>query len=167
MGFDGYAIGGLSVGEPPEVRNQVLADTMPFLPADQPRYFMGVGRPEDIVLAVQQGIDMFDCVMPTRNARNGYLFTRTGVMKIRNARYEKDTRPIDARCACYTCQDYSRAYLKHLNRCNEILASRLATTHNLYYYQELMRGLREAIAENQLELFIEQFFADYRERQAQ
>jgi len=158
-GFDGYAIGGLSVGEPPEVRNEVMADTMPFLPQEQPRYLMGVGRPEDIVAAVQQGVDMFDCVMPTRNARNGYLFTHNGVMKIRNARYEKDTRPIDEKCDCYTCSNYSRAYLKHLDRCNEILASRLATTHNLYHYQELMRGLRLAIEQNSLESFVEHFHA--------
>ena len=158
IGFDGYAIGGLSVGEPPEMRNQVLADTMPFMPRDYPRYVMGVGRPEDIVVAVLAGVDMFDCVMPTRNARNGYIFTRHGVMKIRNARYKKDTRPIDDECACYTCKNYSRAYLKHLDRCNEILASRLATTHNLYYYQELMRELRGAIAENRLQLWAEQFF---------
>jgi queuine tRNA-ribosyltransferase len=158
-GFDGYAIGGLSVGEPPELRDKVLAETMPFLPSDHPRYLMGVGRPEDIVSCVQQGVDMFDCVMPTRNARNGYLFTHSGVMKIRNARYENDTRPIDENCACYTCSNYSRAYLKHLNRCNEILASRLATTHNLYHYQELMQGIRRAIEEGTLAAFVEQFYA--------
>lgn len=159
-GFDGYAIGGLSVGEPSGLYNQVLAETMAFLPPDRPRYLMGVGRPEDIVHAVQQGVDMFDCVMPTRNARNGYLFTRFGVMKIRNARYEKDTRPIDGQCGCYTCRNYSRAYLRHLNRCNEILAARLATTHNLYYYQQLMRELRNAIAANVLKAFVEHFHAE-------
>ncbi len=157
IGFDGYAIGGLSVGESPDLRNRVLADTMPFLPQDCPRYFMGVGRPEDIVIAVQEGVDMFDCVMPTRNARNGHIFTRSGVMKIRNARYKKDIRPIDEECQCYTCRYYSRAYLKHLDRCNEILASRLATIHNLYYYQELMRGLRGAIAEKRLQSWVGQF----------
>jgi queuine tRNA-ribosyltransferase len=159
IGFDGYAIGGLSVGEPPQMRNQVLTETLPFLPAESPRYLMGVGRPEDIVTAVLQGVDMFDCVMPTRNARNGYIFTRSGVMKIRNARYAKDTRPLDDQCGCYTCKNYSRAYLKHLDRCNEILASRLATTHNLYYYQEIMRELRAAISEKRLQPWADQFFA--------
>ena len=145
IGFDGYAIGGLSVGEPEDEREHVLEATTPLLPVDRPRYLMGVGRPEDLVASVALGVDMFDCVMPTRNARNGYLFTSSGVMKIRNARYEKDTRPIDEECDCYTCSNYSRAYLKHLNRCNEILGHRLATIHNLHYYQHLMRLMRDAI----------------------
>ncbi len=146
IGFDGYAIGGLSVGEPEEARNRVLESTCPVLPADRPRYLMGVGRPEDLVEGVARGVDMFDCVMPTRNARNGFLFTSQGVLKIRNARYQRDTRPIDENCDCYTCQNYSRAYLRHLHRCNEILGHRLATIHNLHYYQAVMRQLRQAIA---------------------
>jgi queuine tRNA-ribosyltransferase len=145
FGFDGYAIGGLSVGEPESERERILEATAPLLPTDRPRYLMGVGRPEDLLASVARGVDMFDCVMPTRNARNGYLFTSSGVMKIRNARYEKDTRPIDEACECYTCSHYSRAYLKHLNRCNEILGHRLATIHNLHYYQQLMRLMRESI----------------------
>ncbi len=145
IGFDGYAIGGLSVGEPAEERERVLEATTPMLPANRPRYLMGVGRPEDLVAAVARGVDMFDCVMPTRNARNGHLFTSHGVMKIRNARYRMDTRPVDEDCACYTCSNYSRAYLKHLHRCNEILGHRLATIHNLHYYQRLMIRMREAI----------------------
>ncbi len=154
IGFDGYAIGGLSVGEPHEERDRVLDFTLPELPQDRPRYLMGVGRPEDIIAGVVRGIDMFDCVMPTRNARNGYLFTSRGVLKIRNARYEKDTRPVDPDCNCSTCRNYSRAYLKHLDRCKEILGSRLMTMHNLYYYQNLMQGLRAAIKADTLDLFI-------------
>jgi len=158
IGFDGYAIGGLSVGEPEEEMLQVLAATLPHLPADQPRYLMGVGRPEDIVQAVLLGVDMFDCVLPTRNARNGYLFTRFGTLKIRNSQHEHDSAPIDEQCACYTCQNYSRAYLRHLDKCNEILASRLMTTHNLHYYQLLMQGLRDAIAGHKLDEFVENFY---------
>jgi len=157
IGFDGYAIGGLSVGEPFEERNQVLDYTVPELPQDHPRYLMGVGRPEDIIAGVLRGIDMFDCVMPTRNARNGYLFTSRGVIKIRNARYQSDTRPLDPDCGCETCQTYSRAYLKHLDRCNEILGHRLMTMHNLWFYQQLMSGLRGAIEVGELEIFIEQY----------
>jgi len=145
LGFDGYAIGGLAVGEPQEERELTLDVTTPKLPTDKPRYLMGVGRPEDIVEAVRRGVDMFDCVMPTRNARNGHLFTRHGVLKIRNQRYLSDTQPIDPDCGCYACQHYSRAYIKHLQKCNEILGHRLTTTHNLYYYQELMATLRAAI----------------------
>lgn len=145
LGFDGYAIGGLAVGEPQEEREATLDFTTPKLPEDKPRYLMGVGRPEDIVEAVRRGVDMFDCVMPTRNARNGHLFTRHGVLKIRNQRYLSDTQPIDPECGCYACQHYSRAYIKHLQKCNEILGHRLTTTHNLYYYQELMATLRAAI----------------------
>ena len=157
IGFDGYAIGGLSVGEPEQEREQVLDYTLPELPRRSPRYLMGVGRPQDIIAAVQHGVDMFDCVMPTRNARNGYLFTSRGVIKIRNARYQSDTRPIDPDCACYTCRNYSRAYLKHLDRCNEILGPILATTHNLWFYQHLMQGLRKAIENEQLDTFSREF----------
>jgi queuine tRNA-ribosyltransferase len=160
IGFDGYAIGGLSVGEPEDERNRVLDFTVPELPPEKPRYLMGVGRPEDIIAAVLRGIDMFDCVMPTRNARNGYLFTSRGVLKIRNARYEEDTRPLDPRCGCNTCRNYSRAYLKHLDRCNEILGARLMTMHNLWFYQHLMRGLRSAIEAGTLGTFVHQFLAD-------
>jgi len=154
IGFDGYAIGGLSVGEPHEERDRVLDFTVPRLPAGRPRYLMGVGRPEDIIAGVLRGIDMFDCVMPTRNARNGYLFTRRGVLKIRNARYEQDTGPIDPDCGCSTCAHYSRAYLRHLDRCNEMLGSRLMTLHNLTFYQDLMHGLRQAIDAGTLESFV-------------
>ena len=151
MDFDGYAIGGLAVGEPQEEREETLTETLPRLPKDKPRYLMGVGRPEDIVEAVRRGVDMFDCVMPTRNARNGHFFTRRGVLKIRNARFAADTRPIDPDCQCYACQNYSRSYIKHLQKCDEILGHRLATTHNLHYYQDLMHTLREAIEQDRFE----------------
>jgi queuine tRNA-ribosyltransferase len=154
IGFDGYAIGGLSVGEPHDERDRVLDCTVPVLPEGRPRYLMGVGRPEDIIAGVLRGIDMFDCVMPTRNARNGYLFTSRGVLKIRNARYEADTSPIDPECDCETCRNYSRAYVRHLEKCNEILGARLMTVHNLRFYQNLMQGLREAIAEDRLDAFV-------------
>jgi queuine tRNA-ribosyltransferase len=157
LGFDGYAIGGLSVGEPKEEMRRILAHTAPRLPADRPRYLMGVGTPEDIVEAVLAGIDMFDCVLPTRNARNGWLFTSRGTVKLRNARYRDDTGPLDESCGCYTCRHFSRAYLHHLQRTNEILGSRLNTLHNLHYYQELMRGLREAIAGRRLADFVAGF----------
>ena len=158
IGFDGYAVGGLSVGEPPEDRWRVLDFLAGRLPQDRPRYLMGVGTPEDIVEAVRRGIDMFDCVMPTRNARNGHLFTRDGVVRIRNAAHAADTRPLDAQCGCYTCRHYSRAYLRHLFRCNEILGSRLNTIHNLAYYQDLMRGIRQAIEHNAFAGFREDFY---------
>ena len=145
IGFDGYAIGGLSVGEPKEEMQRILAHTAPRLPVNSPRYLMGVGTPEDLVNAVGQGIDMFDCVLPTRNARNGWLFTRHGDIKIRNARHATDVRPLDQTCGCYTCGHFTRAYLHHLQRVNEILGARLNTIHNLYYYQTLMREMREAI----------------------
>ncbi len=145
IGFEGYAIGGLSVGEPKEDMQRILAHTAPRLPVAQPRYLMGVGTPEDLIEAVLAGIDMFDCVMPTRNARNGWLFTRAGDIKIRNARYRDDTTPLDPACACYACTHFSRAYLHHLQRTNEILGARLNTIHNLFYYLELMRTLRQAI----------------------
>jgi queuine tRNA-ribosyltransferase len=143
IGFDGYAIGGLAVGEPKEDRLKILAHTR--LPEDRPRYLMGVGTPEDIIEAVAAGLDMFDCVLPTRNARNGWLFTRYGDIRIRNARHRDDTAPLDERCACYTCRNFTRAYLYHLQKTNEILGARLNTLHNLHYYQELMRELRGAI----------------------
>jgi queuine tRNA-ribosyltransferase len=154
IGFDGYAIGGLSVGEPHDERDRVLDFTVPELPADKPRYLMGVGRPEDIIAGVLRGIDLFDCVLPTRNARNGYLFTSRGVLKIRNARYEEDSGPLDPACACATCRNYSRAYLRHLDRCNEMLGARLMTLHNLTFYQNLMQGLRDAIVAGRLEDFV-------------
>jgi queuine tRNA-ribosyltransferase len=145
IGFDGYAIGGLAVGEPKEDRLRVMSELAPKMPSDQPRYLMGVGTPEDIVEAVAAGLDMFDCVLPTRNARNGWLFTRLGDIRIRNARYRDDTAPLDERCACYTCRNFTRAYLYHLDKTKEILGARLNTLHNLHYYQELMRELRVAI----------------------
>jgi queuine tRNA-ribosyltransferase len=157
IGFDGYAIGGLSVGEPKHDMRRVLAHTAPRLPADRPRYLMGVGTPEDIVDAVAAGIDMFDCVLPTRNARNGWLFTRFGDVKIRNARHRDDTQPLDATCGCTTCRHFTRAYLHHLQKVNEILGARLNTLHNLHYYQTLMRELREAITAGRLSDYVEQF----------
>ncbi|RAP57511.1 tRNA guanosine(34) transglycosylase Tgt [Oleiagrimonas sp. MCCC 1A03011] len=163
IGFDGYAVGGLAVGEPEDERNRTLEHTVPLLPADKPRYLMGVGRPQDIVEAVRRGIDMFDCVMPTRNARNGFLFTRTGTLRIRNAKFARDTRVIEEGCDCYTCRSgFSRAYLRHLDRCNEMLGSHLATMHNLRHYQRLMQGLRDAIAAGGLEDFVADFYAALR-----
>lgn len=159
IGFDGYAIGGLSVGEPMDERNQVLEATTPQLPTDKPRYLMGVGKPEDIVEAVKRGVDMFDCVIPTRNARNGFLFTRHGTLKIRNQKHQFDTRPIDEQCQCYTCRNYSRAYLRHLDKCKEILGAHLNTIHNLYYYQELMRDIRKALDEDRFDDFCKEFYA--------
>jgi queuine tRNA-ribosyltransferase len=150
IGFDGYAVGGLAVGEPEADRLMVLDHLADRLPAEQPRYLMGVGTPADIVKAVQRGIDLFDCVMPTRHARNGYLFTSEGTVRIRNAAHKADTGPLDPGCGCYTCTNYSRAYLHHLDKCNEILGSRLNTIHNLAYYLGLMRRLREAIASGAL-----------------
>ena len=153
IGFDGYAIGGLSVGEPKEDMQRILRHTAPALPADRPRYLMGVGTPQDILDAVRAGIDMFDCVMPTRNARNGWLFTSEGIVKLRNSRYRTDLRPADPACPCYTCAHFTRAYLHHLQRVNEILGARLNTIHNLHYYQGLMSGLRAAIRDGRLEQF--------------
>lgn len=157
IGFDGYAIGGLSVGESEAERLSVLEGLEPVLPVSRPRYLMGVGRPEDLVAGVLRGVDMFDCVMPTRNARNGHLFTSGGVVRIRNARHRDDDRPLDPQCGCYTCQNYSRAYLHHLYRCNEILAHRLHTIHNLAFYLGLMRRLRTAIRAGELEAFAAAF----------
>jgi queuine tRNA-ribosyltransferase len=145
LGFDGYAIGGLAVGEPADERERILTHTAPRLPADRPRYLMGMGTPEDLIGAVAAGLDMFDCVLPTRNARNGWLYTRRGDVKIRNARWRDDARPLDESCACYACRHFTRAYLHHLQKANEILGARLNTLHNLYYYQTLMRELRAAI----------------------
>lgn len=159
IGFDGYAIGGLSVGEPKEDMIRILDHLPPRMPADKPRYLMGVGRPEDLVEGVRRGVDMFDCVMPTRNARNGYLFTSTGIVKIRNAKNRHDTGPLDDRCDCYTCKNFSRSYLHHLDKCGEMLGSQLNTIHNLRYYQNLMAGLRGAIEAGTLSSFINDFYA--------
>jgi queuine tRNA-ribosyltransferase len=157
IGFDGYAIGGLSVGEPKEDFARILAHTAPRLPAERPRYLMGVGTPEDIVFAVSQGIDMFDCVMPTRNARNGWLFTRWGDVKIKNAVHKNDARPLDETCGCYCCRNFTRAYLHHLHRTGEILGARLNTIHNLFYYQTLMAELRAAIQTGSLDAYAAEF----------
>ena len=159
MGFDGYAIGGLSVGEPHEDRTRILDYLQDRLPAKQARYLMGVGKPEDLVEAVARGIDMFDCVIPTRNARNGYLYTSTGVLRIRNQQYQFDERPIDPECPCYTCQNYSRAYLKHLDKCGEMLGGRLNTIHNLSYFHRLMSQMRHAILNGEFSSFYESFIA--------
>lgn len=158
IGFDGYAVGGLAVGEEADDRQAMLDVTLPFLPGDKPRYLMGVGKPADIVEAVRRGVDMFDCVIPTRNARTGFLYTRRGVLKIRNSRFHDDLRPIDETCSCYTCQHYSRSYLRHLDKCGEILGLRLNTIHNLYYYQILMHELRQAISGGSLQAYIEEFY---------
>ncbi len=159
IGFDGYAIGGLSVGEPKDEMLKVLDGLAPELPQDRPRYLMGVGKPSDILEAVMRGVDMFDCVMPTRNARNGHLFTSTGVIKIRNAVHRYSDQPLDANCDCYTCQNFSRAYLHHLDKCREILGAQLNTIHNLRYYQNHMAGIRKAIEENRLGAFADEFYA--------
>ncbi|NYE26109.1 tRNA guanosine(34) transglycosylase Tgt [Pigmentiphaga litoralis] len=160
IGFHGYAIGGLSVGEPKEDMLRILNHVGPRLPQNAPRYLMGVGTPEDLVDGVAHGIDMFDCVMPTRNARNGWLFTRFGDIKIRNARYRADTTPLDETCGCYTCQNFSRSYLHHLFRSNEILGARLNTIHNLHYYLNLMQEMRDAIASGTFSAWRVKFHAD-------
>jgi len=157
LDLPGLAVGGLAVGEPEPERLRVLEELVPHMPTDRPRYLMGVGRPEDIVAAVARGIDMFDCVMPTRHARNGHLFTSTWVINIRNAAHQRDPNPIDPTCGCYTCRHYSRAYLRHLDRCNEILGSRLNTIHNLYFYLDLMRQIRVAIEARQFATFVRDF----------
>ena len=159
IGFDGYAIGGLSVGEPEEDRNRVLDETLPILPEDKPRYLMGVGTPGDIIEAVRRGVDMFDCVIPTRHARTGFLYTHSGIIKIRNSKYTDDTRPLDEQCGCYTCKNYSRSYLRHLDKCGEILGVRLNTIHNLHFYQDLMRDIRAAIETDTFDQFAEEFYA--------
>ena len=157
IGFEGYALGGLSVGEPKEDMLRILRHSVPQLPQHKPRYLMGVGTPEDIVDAVEQGVDMFDCVMPTRNARNGHLFTRHGDIRIKNAQYRTDLRPLDEQCTCYTCRNFTRAYLHHLHRLNEILGARLNTLHNLHYYQELMTDIRAAITQGRFDAFASAF----------
>ncbi len=160
LDLPGYAVGGVSVGEPKEEMLRIMAHTPHRLPAHKPRYLMGVGTPEDLVEGVHGGVDMFDCVMPTRNARNGHLFTRFGDLKIRNARHRSDDRPLDPTCACHTCANFSRAYLHHLERCGEMLAPMLASIHNLHYYLNLMREVREALDEGRFEAFRAQFRAD-------
>ncbi len=159
IGFDGYALGGLSVGEPKEIMREITADFTPLLPEDKPRYLMGVGLPEDIVESVYHGIDMFDCVLPTRNARNGMLFTSTGKVVIRNARYRDDDSPVDSECDCYTCRNYSRAYLRHLFIAGEILAVVLNTIHNIRYFMNLMTNIRTAIKENRYAIFRQDFIS--------
>ncbi|KRD30455.1 queuine tRNA-ribosyltransferase [Lysobacter sp. Root916] len=160
LGFDGYAVGGLAVGEPEAERNAMLEHTCPQLPEDRPRYLMGVGRPEDLVESVARGVDMFDCVMPTRNARNGHYFTAAGTVRVRNAKYERDLRPIEEGCDCYACANgFSRAYLRHLDRCNEMLGPMLGTLHNLRYYQRLMAQMRAAIEQGTFAAFRESFYA--------
>jgi len=159
IGFDGYAIGGLSVGEPKEEMISVIDQLVPEMPREKPRYLMGVGKPGDLIECVKRGIDMFDCVMPTRNARNGYLFTSRGVIKIRNAVHRHATQPLDPGCSCYTCRNFSRAYLHHLDKCGEILAAQLNTIHNLTYYQTLMSGMRQAIEDSRLDQFIAEVYA--------
>ncbi len=160
IGFDGYAIGGLSVGEPKEDMLRVLSHTTPRLPADRPRYLMGVGTPADLLAGIAAGVDMFDCVLPTRNARNGHLFTRLGDVRIRNSRYKDDVRPLDDACGCYTCRNFSRAYLHHLDRANEILGARLNTIHNLHYYLDLMRSARAALDAGQFGPFTRRTLSD-------
>ena len=163
QGYPGYAIGGLSVGEPAEEMMAILSDIVHRMPADKPRYLMGVGTPQDIVNAVVMGVDMFDCVLPTRNARNGHLFTSRGLLRLRNARYRTDTRPLDEHCRCYTCRHFSRAYLHHLDKCREILGAQLNTIHNLHYYQQLMAGLRAATEQGRLSSFVTRFQAEQRQ----
>ncbi|MEE3608628.1 tRNA guanosine(34) transglycosylase Tgt [Avibacterium paragallinarum] len=158
IGFDGYAVGGLAVGEPKEDMHRILEYVCPQLPADKPRYLMGVGKPEDLVEGVRRGIDMFDCVMPTRNARNGHLFVTDGIVKIRNAKYRDDTSPLDPECDCYTCKHYTKSYLYHLDKCGEILGARLNTIHNLRYYQRLMAQIRQAIDEDRFDQFVVDFY---------
>ena len=159
IGFEGLAVGGLAVGESDAERGAVLEFLMPQMPKLKPRYLMGVGRPEDIIEAVRRGVDMFDCVMPTRHARNAHLFTRTGVVNIRNAAHQKDTRPIEEGCGCYTCSHYSRSYLRHLDKCGEILGAHLNTVHNLYFYQRLMGEIRQAIAAGRFDAYRGEFYA--------
>jgi queuine tRNA-ribosyltransferase len=159
VGFEGYAIGGLAVGEPAAERDAVLEALDALMPADRPRYLMGVGTPADIVRAVARGVDMFDCVMPTRNARNGHLFTTGGVIRIRNSAHQNDLRPVDAACTCYACRHYTRAYLRHLDRCNEILGARLNTIHNLHYYLGLMARIRAAIENGRYAEFARAFLS--------
>jgi len=158
IGFDGYAIGGLSVGEPKEDMLRILESLTPQMPKYKPRYLMGVGKPEDLVEGVRRGVDMFDCVMPTRNARNGHLFTSEGVIKLRNAKYREDTGPLDPQCDCYTCKHFSRSYLHHLDKCNEMLGAQLNTIHNLRYYQRIMADIRKALSDNTFDEFLVDFY---------
>jgi queuine tRNA-ribosyltransferase len=162
--WPGFAVGGLAVGEPEAERLRILEEVVPHMPPDRPRYLMGVGFPEDIIAGVARGIDMFDCVIPTRHARNGHLFTRDGVINIRNSSHASDLSPVDPQCSCYTCANYSRSYLRHLDRCNEILGSRLNTLHNLHFYQELMRSIRKALEEGTFEAFAAAYPAPRRTR---
>jgi queuine tRNA-ribosyltransferase len=164
IGFDGYAIGGLAVGEPADERNETLDHCLPHLPTDKPRYLMGVGKPEDLIEGVRRGIDMFDCVIPTRNARTGFLYTHQGIVRIRNAKHAEDTSPIDENCGCYTCQHYSRSYLRHLDKCGEILGARLNTMHNLYYFQELMSRIRVALEEDRYDSFCDEFYDQFQSK---
>ena len=163
LDFDGYAIGGLSVGEPKGDMLRIMTHTAALLPVDKPRYLMGVGTPEDLLNAIGQGVDMFDCVLPTRNARNGHLYTSQGIVRIRNAEHRNSLEPLDESCACSTCQNYSRAYLHHLQRSNEILGARLNTLHNLHFYQSLMSAAREAIQEDKFEIFKKSFLQKYKD----
>jgi queuine tRNA-ribosyltransferase len=165
LDFNGYAIGGLAVGEPKEEMIKILDHLATRMPRHKPRYLMGVGTPEDIINGVLHGVDMFDCVMPTRNARNGHLFTSQGIVKIRNSCYKYDLAPLDPRCNCYTCSNYSRAYLYHLDKCHEILGARLNTIHNLHFYQNLMANLRRALEQGRLSKFIESFYSEYNKRE--
>jgi queuine tRNA-ribosyltransferase len=158
IGFAGLAVGGLAVGEPSALREQVLEELLPHMPPAKPRYLMGVGRPEDLIEAVRRGVDMFDCVMPTRHARNAHLFTRAGVVNIRNAAHQRDTGPIEAGCGCYTCRHYSRSYLRHLDKCGEILGAHLNTIHNLFFYQRLMGEIRAAIVAGCFDSYATQFY---------
>lgn len=160
IGFDGYALGGLSVGEPKDQMRKIVKYCGERMPSEKPRYLMGVGTPQDIVYAVSQGIDMFDCVMPTRNARNGHIFTSQGLLRLRNKRYRNDGKPLDVNCNCYTCKNFSRAYLHHLDKCKEMLGAQLNTIHNLSYYQSVMSGLRGAIEKGRLTAFVNEFLAD-------
>ena len=165
IGFDGYALGGLSVGEPKSMRERIVAGLASKLPDDKPRYLMGVGKPIDIIHAVSEGVDMFDCVIPTRNGRNGQLFTTSGTMNIRNSKYENDLKPIDVACECYTCKNYSRSFLKHLDKCNDSLAGRLMSIHNVYFYQDFMKTIRTAIDNGTLDQMIEKVDLVYSDSQ--
>ncbi len=162
IGFDGYAIGGLSVGEPNEVMYEMLDETIPSLPEDKPRYLMGVGTPLDILEAVSRGVDMFDCVLPTRNARHGYLFTSNGVVRIRNEQYKEDFTPLDPNCDCYTCKNFTKAYLRHLFIANEILSLRLNTLHNIAFYLKLMSDIRKSIEEDRFDDFKREFLSGFK-----
>jgi queuine tRNA-ribosyltransferase len=154
LDFDGYAIGGLSVGEPKADMHRIMSFVTPRMPVDKPRYLMGVGTPTDLVQAVSAGVDMFDCVLPTRNARNGWLYTSTGIVKLRNAKYRYDEMPLDENCSCYTCKNFSKSYLHHLQRIDEMLGAHLNTVHNLHFYQSLMKGLRSAVESDQLDAYV-------------